>query len=63
MGALYYLSGAKLTSWWPKLGGKRKPRLRVLRANNDEDLEREGDRLLEKVHREGEESLYQGLLC
>lgn len=57
MGALYYLSGIKLTTWWPKLGGRRKPRLRVLRADNDEELEREGDRLLEKVHREGEESL------
>lgn len=57
LGAAYYLSGVRLTNWWPKRVGKRKPKLRVLRADNDADLEREGDRLLEKVHREGEESL------
>jgi membrane associated rhomboid family serine protease len=48
------LSGMR--SWWKRLRGR--PRLRVHEADeNAGDLDEEGDRLLIKVHREGEASL------
>lgn len=55
-GALYALTGIKLTALSQSFKNRR-PKLRVVKHESDEELEREGDRLLDKVHREGEQSL------
>ena len=57
LAAAYYYSGVRLTSFTSSLKTLRRPKLRVVREDNEEELIREGDRLLAKVHREGEESL------
>ncbi len=62
MAFIFYRTGWQLGSLLPKrfsLGGlKRKPRLRVHDAEDDEvDLGRRVDRILEKINREGQDSL------
>ena len=59
---LFYKTGWQLGSLWPKrfsMGKlRRKPRLRVHNAEDDEDdLGRRVDRILEKINREGQDSL------
>jgi len=59
---LFYRTGWQLGSLWPKrfsLGNlRRKPRLRVHNAEDEEeDLARRLDRILEKINREGQDSL------
>lgn len=62
---LYFRSGWKLSAWTPGWlsGGRRKrrPSLRVhdpdRRARNDQEMSEEVDRILEKISREGEDSL------
>jgi membrane associated rhomboid family serine protease len=59
---LFYRTGWQLGSLWPKrfsLGKlRRKPRLRVHSAEDDEeDLARRLDRILDKINREGQDSL------
>jgi membrane associated rhomboid family serine protease len=59
---LFYRTGWQLGSLWPKrfsLGKlRRKPRLRVHSAEDDEeDLARRLDRILEKINRQGQDSL------
>lgn len=64
-GAVYFLLYSRLqmrlTSWLPRGGWKRllkrRPKLRIHHPDAPSDLEAEGDRLLDKVHRQGEESL------
>lgn len=59
LGAVYYKLGWKFSRWWPRqLGGaaklvRRRPNLKLHVPEDD----READRLLDKVHREGESSL------
>ena len=59
LGAVYYKLGWKFSRWWPRqLGGaaklvRRRPKLKLHVPEDD----READRLLDKVHREGESSL------
>jgi len=62
---LYFRSGWKLSAWtagWSSPGRrKRRPNLRVhdpdRRARQDQELKEEVDRILEKISREGEDSL------
>jgi membrane associated rhomboid family serine protease len=59
---LFYRTGWQLGSLWPKrfsLGGlRRKPRLRVHNSEDEEEeLTRRLDRILEKINREGQDSL------
>lgn len=56
IGAIYALTKIRLTALSSSLKNRR-PKLRVVKHESDEELEREGDRLLDKVHREGEQSL------
>ena len=62
--ALYYYRHWNLSrtfsNWIPsRLGNplRRRPKLRVLRPDKDEKLAQEADRILEKLHREGIDSL------
>ncbi len=60
---LYLRLGLNLSRFVPTAGGRgwklprRKPSLRVHNPDGDEDLAGEADRILAKVHREGEQSL------
>ncbi|MBN82310.1 MAG: rhomboid family intramembrane serine protease [Planctomycetaceae bacterium] len=59
LGAVYYKLGWNFSRWWPRqLGGaakftRRRPKLKLHVPEDDH----EADRLLDKVHREGESSL------
>lgn len=58
LAAAYFFSGVRLTSLRRSLPfGSSKPRLRVFKQDKEEELLREADRILDKLHREGEQSL------
>ncbi len=57
---IYFRSGVQLSkfaSFGDAMKKLKSPKLRVHNPDDFQDLDREADRLLEKVHREGEESL------
>ncbi len=57
---IYFKSGVQLSqigSFGAVMKKMKSPKLRVHNPDDFQDLDREADRLLEKVHREGEESL------
>lgn len=59
--ALYHFSGFKFERWIDvsqiKSMFKRKPKLRVIRDAEPDNLEKEADRILQKIHEQGQDSL------
>ena len=61
--AAYYYLGWNTTRLWQGISGfwsrrrPGRPKLRVLRGEDDEKLAKEADRILDKLHREGADSL------